>query len=25
LSRLGRQFDTVIDCGLFHTLAIICL
>ncbi len=19
LSRLGRQFDTVIDCGLFHT------
>jgi SAM-dependent methyltransferase len=21
LSRLGRQFDTVIDCGLFHTFA----
>jgi SAM-dependent methyltransferase len=20
LNRLGRQFDTVIDCGLFHTL-----
>jgi cyclopropane fatty-acyl-phospholipid synthase-like methyltransferase len=20
LDRLGRQFDTVIDCGLFHTL-----
>ena len=21
LSKLGRQFDTVIDCGLFHTFA----
>ena len=21
LARLGRQFDTVIDCGLFHTFA----
>ena len=21
LNKLGRQFDTVIDCGLFHTLA----
>jgi cyclopropane fatty-acyl-phospholipid synthase-like methyltransferase len=21
LSRLGRQFDTVIDCGLFHTFS----
>ena len=21
LDRLGRQFDTVIDCGLFHTFA----
>jgi len=21
LEKLGRQFDTVIDCGLFHTFA----
>lgn len=21
LNKLGRQFDTVIDCGLFHTFA----
>jgi hypothetical protein len=21
LDKLGRQFDTVIDCGLFHTFA----